>query len=98
MPDESAYASYTRYVAPTSVMRPSFGALLPNPSSCTSSPSGSIPVSAIGIWTFLPAATWASVSEGVGAGLSAASLRCTSMVMVAEAVLPRLSLTVYVTG
>ena len=79
-------------------MRPSVGALLPRPSSCTSSPSASMPVKVIGIWTFWPAATCASTSDGVGAALLEASFWCTLMVIVADAALPRLSLTVYVTG
>ena len=54
-------------------MRPSVGALLPRPSSCTSSPSASMPVKVIGIWTFWPAATCASTSDGVGAALLEAS-------------------------
>ena len=75
-------------------MRPSSGAVLPNPSSWSSSPSTSMPVSVMGMRTVWPAATCASVLCGVGAALFPAWLSCTVMMTMPDAALPVWSSTV----
>ncbi len=57
-----------------------------------------MPRSVMGMRIFWPAATCASTSIGLASALVSAFASCTAKVIVAEAALPRLSRTVYVTG
>ena len=58
------------------------------PSSCTESPSGSVPPSGMGMRTFSPAITRAVIDGGTGAELVSGSASRTEMLTVAVAFWP----------